>query len=199
MPFPVAHGFTSAGIVSVSGSHLTERRRAALLVSIILGNLPDADFGFVWFLGWDESWHRGFAHSLLFAAFVGAAAAFAFSRFYEEKFNRKLAALFIVVTASHGILDTITTVERQDGVELFWLFNGARLADDLFHYQFHFRQFRFYCEAKTHYWDDNVLHWTAVYELLIFGSLFVLLKLALFVKNKFASSPQQAAPSELSD
>lgn len=83
------------------------------VLSILCSILPDADVaGF--FLGvryGDLFGHRGFSHSLLFAlivAFVIALAAFRDVRRFSGRWWA-LVGHFFVVTASHGIVDAMTS------------------------------------------------------------------------------------------
>src|SRR3954471_5513537 len=75
------------------------------VVSMRLGVAFASDFG-----------HRGFTHSLLFAAVVALAGA-CFSRRLRTRFLRAFLYLFAAV-ASHGLLDTFTNGGR--GIELLW-------------------------------------------------------------------------------
>jgi inner membrane protein len=66
--------------------------------------------------------HRGLTHSLLFAAGVGAAAAWAWGR---QGFLRwPLFLHFFLVTASHGVLDALTDGGR--GIGFLAPFDAAR-------------------------------------------------------------------------
>ena len=66
--------------------------------------------------------HRGFSHSLAFAALVGLAGAAA-HRALGAGFTRVFLFLF-VATASHGVLDAFT--DGGLGVALLWPWTGAR-------------------------------------------------------------------------
>ena len=66
--------------------------------------------------------HRGFTHSLLFAAVMAIAGA-CFNRRLRTRFVGAFLFLFAVM-ASHGLLDTFTNGGR--GVELLWPFANER-------------------------------------------------------------------------
>jgi inner membrane protein len=97
------------------------------LLGISCAMLPDADvIGFSFGIKYGSFWgHRGFSHSLLFALFIGVFSTFLF---YKKQFATKNGVLFILFfflcTASHGILDAMTTGGR--GVAFFSPFNDTR-------------------------------------------------------------------------
>ncbi len=89
--------------------------------------LPDADvIGFKFGISYEDFWgHRGFSHSLVFAIFLGIIITFIF---YHKKFATKtgvfLSLYFIICTASHGILDAMTTGGL--GIAFFSPFDDTR-------------------------------------------------------------------------
>lgn len=95
------------------------------LLATILPSLPDLDtLGF----GYGHSHHyifghRGFTHSLLVAGLIGMAAAALFMRRHSSRWWL-YGLFFAVLTASHGLLDTITS--GGGGVALLWPFNDRR-------------------------------------------------------------------------
>jgi len=92
----------------------TERLpRRAWVAGALLAAVPDVDvlgFGFGIAYG-DPLGHRGLTHSLLFAAFLGAVAALALTgRAGHRSVERgRLWAYLALATASHGVLDAMTT------------------------------------------------------------------------------------------
>ena len=70
--------------------------------------------------------HRGFSHSLLFAVLAGLVVALLAFRDVPRFSSRwwKLAAYFIAVTASHGVLDAMTT--GGYGIGFFIPFDNTR-------------------------------------------------------------------------
>lgn len=87
-------------------------RRLLYVALVLLAVLPDADLiGDVFGVPYaHELGHRGFTHSLLFAAFAGGAGAWFVRRHGVEAVRDRirLAAVFALATASHGILDALT-------------------------------------------------------------------------------------------
>lgn len=81
-------------------------------LGIICSILPDADvIGFHFDVDYGSFWgHRGFSHSLLFALFIGFLISYLFYRKNFFKFTGLgLSLYFFLCTASHSILDGMTT------------------------------------------------------------------------------------------
>jgi len=176
MPFPIAHSLTVASLLSVIDRNSFRQSWKLFLIGVILGNLPDLDFCFVWFMHGDEDWHRGFAHSLPFAALIGIAAGWIFCHIEKRQISWYPFGLFTLLTASHGVLDTLTTASAADGVELLSPFTRMRFAVDPLHYQSTFVTFRYFCDRVTHDRFPIELIWVPFYELLIFGILFAVVR-----------------------
>lgn len=125
MPTIFSHGaigFTAAK--SVFGAS-TDRR--LIFASILLPILPDADALLMRWIPYGHPFgHRGFTHSLLFAALVGAgAAALAVRRKWPPGHSFfKLAIFFALITASHGLFDAMTSGGL--GVAFFAPFDNTR-------------------------------------------------------------------------
>ncbi len=69
MPLPIAHGLVGASLVTLIHPNADLRNWKPLLIGFFLANSPDLDFAGSLLLGWHD-FHRGFTHSLLFAALV---------------------------------------------------------------------------------------------------------------------------------
>jgi len=98
-----------------------------LLLAAACSALPDLDvIGFRFGIAYgDLLGHRGLSHSLPFAALVAPALAFALFRDPRWRPQRlRLTALLFVATASHGLLDAMTTGGL--GVALFSPFDTTR-------------------------------------------------------------------------
>jgi len=99
--------------------------RRLMLASILLPILPDADALFTpWIPYAHPLGHRGFTHSLLFAALVGAGAAALAVRGKWGDSYPKLAIFFAAITASHGLFDAMTSGGL--GVAFFAPFDNTR-------------------------------------------------------------------------
>lgn len=120
-----AHGFVAYAF----GKSFTEEiyTKKLWILGIICSILPDADvIGFKFGIAYEDFWgHRGFSHSLLFALLLGILITFIF---YNKKFFTKtgfaLLLYFTLCTASHGILDAMTTGGL--GIAFFSPFDNTR-------------------------------------------------------------------------
>jgi inner membrane protein len=99
--------------------------RRLLFASILLPILPDADALLTPWVPYAHPFgHRGFTHSLLFAALAGmATAALAAGGKWGHSFI-KLAIFFTAITASHGLFDAMTNGGL--GVAFFAPFDNTR-------------------------------------------------------------------------
>lgn len=122
MPLPVAHGLLGASLVAAVLPRERPRRYAlSLAAGAFLANAADLDFGLVFALH-ARGWHRGFTHSLAFAAAVGLAFLVSLGRARAAE-----AAAYGLAYASHAALDFATT-KFGGGVELLWPFTSERYA-----------------------------------------------------------------------
>jgi inner membrane protein len=87
--------------------------------------IPDMDvIGFRFGVQYGDLWgHRGMTHSLLFAAVLGLAATARFKPDWKRD-GRRLALVFVLIAASHGILDAFTNGGL--GVAFFSPFDRTR-------------------------------------------------------------------------
>jgi len=94
-------------------------------MAVLCSVLPDADvIGFRFGVHYGDLWgHRGMTHSLLFALILGVLAAARFRPDWRGD-GWKLAALLVVITASHGLLDACTNGGL--GVAFFAPFDRTR-------------------------------------------------------------------------
>ncbi|AXT54848.1 metal-dependent hydrolase [Aquimarina sp. AD1] len=89
--------------------------------------LPDADVvGFKFGIAYEDFWgHRGFSHSLVFALILGFLITVLF---YNKKLNSRtgifLILYFTICTASHGVLDAMTSGGL--GIAFFSPFDNTR-------------------------------------------------------------------------
>jgi inner membrane protein len=99
--------------------------RRLLIASVLLPMLPDADALFKSWIPYSHPFgHRGFTHSLFFAALIGTAtAALAVCGKWGHSFT-KLAVFFTAITASHGLFDAMTNGGL--GVAFFAPFDNTR-------------------------------------------------------------------------
>lgn len=127
----MATAFTHAFVGTVLGKALREGKRMPWRFWVGLAAcaaLPDVDvLAFRWGIPYDSPWgHRGFTHSIFFAAVLGWAA-LEVLRLGEKRFSKAwwgLCACLFLATASHGFLDAMTDGGR--GIAFFWPFSDAR-------------------------------------------------------------------------
>ncbi len=114
------HSFAGAALASV----LTPRPKPFLYwaMAALLPVVPDLDV-FSGAAYGAMSGHRGFTHTPAFALVVGFAVAAATYRFCRVDFW-PLFGLFTLVTASHGVLDALTT--GGFGIAFLWPFSDRR-------------------------------------------------------------------------
>jgi inner membrane protein len=123
MPTVFSHAAASAALGRVYARDARDWEFWAL--SALCSALPDADVAGIP-LGVRNGTlfaHRGITHSLLFAALVGACAAWWYSRKTSRSFD-SLWLYFAAVTASHGFLDAFTSGGR--GIAFLAPFDGRR-------------------------------------------------------------------------
>ncbi len=114
MPTIYTHAIVGAGL----GNLCVPQRRRWLFwaLVILLPVTPDLDVFSKSAYG-SITGHRGFTHSLVFAALVGIMASFLVHRALRVKIWT-LSVLFFAVTASHSILDMFT--DGGFGIPLLW-------------------------------------------------------------------------------
>jgi inner membrane protein len=118
----------SHAVVGVTLGTLTSfpiRRRAFWALSAVLPVLPDLDvLGLAVGIAFRSMWgHRGISHSLVAAAVVGLLAAVLLRRRLDGGLA-PLALYFAGITASHGVLDALTS--GGPGVAFFAPFDSTR-------------------------------------------------------------------------
>ena len=108
----MASAFAHAAAALALGTAFRRRGRPARfwITGAALAVLPDADaIGYRLGVPYDSVWgHRGFTHSILFAAIVATVALrfFRDDELWHER--RKLWLYFFFATVSHGLLDAMT-------------------------------------------------------------------------------------------
>ena len=107
-----AFGHALAAITMGTSFSKTLKNWKFWTLGIICSILPDADvIGFQFNIAYESFWgHRGFSHSLLFAALVGIVVTVLFFR--KDAFSKKglgLMFYYFLCTASHAVLDALTS------------------------------------------------------------------------------------------
>ncbi len=99
----------------------------------------------------DPFGHRGFTHSIAFAALIAPLSASVFAR-YVKLFDRDwfvLVVLFFLASLSHGMLDAFT--DAGHGIAFFWPLDNTR-------YFFPWRPLETSPIGITSFFIGNVLH-----------------------------------------
>jgi inner membrane protein len=124
MASAISHAVAAFGIGSAFNS--TKQHRLVWVAGIACSVIPDLDvIGFRFGVHYADFWgHRGFTHSLVFAALLAGVAAVAIHRVYAETRQLRLFLYFFVATASHGFLDALT--DGGLGVAFFSPFDNHR-------------------------------------------------------------------------
>jgi len=123
MPLPIAHGIIGASIVAAMLPDASPMRNwRPLLLGAAIATCVDLDY----FLR--TSQHRGFTHSLLFAAILSLICFAIWGRA-----NIRWAIGFAGAAFSHGLLDFATT-KTMPGVQLLWPVSERRFGLGLLDY-----------------------------------------------------------------
>ena len=112
----------AAAAVALSKLHFTRGEKTKVMLwAIFCSCLPDADvIAFRFDIPYTHQFgHRGFTHSLVFGLVFGILLAWVLYR--KEKQWWRIASLFVMATASHGLLDMMTN--GGTGVALWWPFS----------------------------------------------------------------------------
>lgn len=122
MASPLTHAATGLALGTVFWRQGDRARFWAL--GAFCAAAPDLDaFGVFFGIPYNASpfGHRGITHSLLFAVMLGTFAAW---RCFEDRQRRRMALYLMLATASHGLLDSMTSDGL--GVGFFMPFSDAR-------------------------------------------------------------------------
>src|SRR5437762_6220312 len=126
MPTIFSHGAIGFAASKFAGKDLRSNRRV-MIAAIFAAGLPDVDALLIEVIPYGHPLgHRGLTHSLFFAALIGVAIAWFFTRseWNGKQSFWKLAAFFTAVTASHGFFDAMTSGGL--GVAFFAPFDNTR-------------------------------------------------------------------------
>jgi inner membrane protein len=126
MPTIFSHGVAAAALVAAFPPRAVPRRLITL--GLVCAIAPDIDVIAIPFgaRSGDLFGHRGFTHSLLFAALLASAGLFGVMRMWPLAIHRSAVWFyFFLAAASHGLLDALT--DRGGlGIPFFWPFDTTR-------------------------------------------------------------------------
>jgi inner membrane protein len=109
MPSAIAHAAVALAVGSAFPRDAVPR--SVWVVGCCCAVAPDLDtIAFRFGIPYSHTFgHRGFFHGLAFAALLSLATSYAISHFTRWRISSSaLAAFLVIVTASHGLLDTLT-------------------------------------------------------------------------------------------
>ncbi|MCS7037957.1 MAG: metal-dependent hydrolase [Saprospiraceae bacterium] len=123
MPSVFGHVLASSALGYALFSQHVHRR--AVLLAGLCAVAPDADvLAFSWGIPYESIWgHRGWTHSLAFAALLGLSTGWLF--YSRQRYWPRMALYFALATASHPLLDMLTTGGL--GCALWWPISEERL------------------------------------------------------------------------
>ena len=125
---PTVFSHAAVGFIAAKGAaEATAPNTRIVIASMALSALPDADALFFGAIPYGHPFgHRGFTHSLFFAALIGLLAAVLFSKagWAPPHSFLPLVFLFAVAIASHGFFDAMT--DGGLGVAFFAPFTNSR-------------------------------------------------------------------------
>ncbi|MEK6409987.1 MAG: metal-dependent hydrolase [Acidobacteriota bacterium] len=125
---PTVFSHAAVGFIAAKGAtEATAPNTRIVIATMALAALPDADALFFGVIPYNHPFgHRGFTHSLFFAAIVGLFAAVLFLKagWAPENSLGVLALIFGVTIASHGFFDAMT--DGGLGVAFFAPFTNHR-------------------------------------------------------------------------
>ena len=182
MPLPVAHSLVAASVLAASRSQFSlSRDGRALLVAALIGIAPDFDLFLSWVLGYSLKLHGSFTHSILFAIALGALGAW-----LARQVGWRGWIVFSLAALSHGLLDAALKKEFG-GAQLLWPFSQHRYTLGVVSY------FKYYPSPGHDPWGPLLLRAAEIslYELLIFGPLF----LAIVLWQKWRSRAVSVLPA----
>lgn len=122
--------FTHAAVGFITGkvaAESTTPNTRMLVASMALSAMPDIDALFIGVIPYNHPFgHRGFTHSIFFAAVIGLLIALLFSKadWAPQHSFWLLAVVFAVTTATHGFFDAMT--DGGLGIAFFAPFSNAR-------------------------------------------------------------------------
>jgi inner membrane protein len=126
MPTIFSHGVAAAALLSAFPQRAVPRRFLALGIACAIA--PDIDVIAIPFgaRSGDLFGHRGFTHSLLFAAVLASAGLAGAVRACPPVTHRGVVWFYLfLAAASHGLLDALTSRDGL-GIPFFWPFDATR-------------------------------------------------------------------------
>ena len=118
MPLPLAHSVVGYAFAAASGVRFRRDTFTAVLFSLVVANLPDADFLPGALADHPSLYHRGIAHTLPAALICGLIIGAVMTRFGKRFWE--IALLGTLVYSSHLLADMVYLGGGNIGVQILW-------------------------------------------------------------------------------
>jgi inner membrane protein len=120
MPLPLAHSIVGYAFAAATGIRFRRDTVTAILFSVVVANLPDADFLPGALRNQPVLYHRTVAHTLPAALVCGLIVGIVLTRFGKRFWE--ITLLGTVVFASHLFADMVNLTGNNFGVQILWPF-----------------------------------------------------------------------------
>lgn len=118
MPLPLAHSIVGYAFAAATGIRFRRDTVTAILFSVVVANLPDADFLPGALLNQPVLYHRTVAHTLPAALVCGLIVGIVLTRFGKRFWEITLLGTFVF--ASHLFADMVNLTGNNFGVQILW-------------------------------------------------------------------------------
>jgi membrane-bound metal-dependent hydrolase YbcI (DUF457 family) len=118
MPLPLAHTIVGYSLAAATGVRFRRDTVTAIFFSVVVANLPDADFLPGALVNQPVLYHRTIAHTLPAALVCGLIIGAVLTRFGRRFWEITLLAA--LVYTSHLLADMVDIGGNNNGVQLFW-------------------------------------------------------------------------------
>jgi membrane-bound metal-dependent hydrolase YbcI (DUF457 family) len=128
VPLPLAHSIVGYSFAAATGIRFRRETMTAILFSVVVANLPDADFLPGVLANQPSMYHRTIAHTLPAALVCGLIIGAVLTRFGKRFWE--ITLLGTVVFASHLFADMLDITGTNYGVQILWPFTDNWYAID---------------------------------------------------------------------
>jgi hypothetical protein len=118
VPLPLAHSIVGYSFAAATGIRFRRQALTAILFSVVVANLPDADFLPGALANHPSMYHRTIAHTLPAALVCGLIIGAVLTKFGKRFWE--ITLLGTVVFASHLLADMLDLTGTNHGVQILW-------------------------------------------------------------------------------
>ncbi len=120
---PIGHSLAAYSVVYATRPRWTQQYGSIFLMVIIVGNLPDIDLIFGYFVGNPNLYHHLWTHSITFCILGGLLFGLGY-RLLTGRNGFSVGCIAFLITLSHLILDFFARdTNTVKGIQLFWPFS----------------------------------------------------------------------------